>query len=212
LPSQAEVHIIDRLNSLLPYLGCPEPERRIEIDLPKDYMEKAELALGLKAAGEKRLAINISGSTDEKYIGVEKHIELLVELESGIPESKGWDIILFGTFKHIGDLERIRDGAGGKTELNVRYAPITKNFRLYMAMLSTADMLLTPDTAAVHIAAAFGIPVAVYYTLPPDAPERMPWYPVGIPYEAIVNKGDVRGIGTGAMVGMVGKLITNSTP
>lgn len=209
LPSQADIHILDRLNSLLPLLGCPLPERKIEIEIPDDYSEKAKLVLGPTSSKQKRLAINISGSTDEKYLGVEKHIELLKLLKQEVPDSKDWDIIIFGTFKHIEDLEKIREGANNHTGLSVRYAPITKDFKLYMAMLATADMLLSPDTAAVHLAAAFGVPVAVYYTLPSDAPERMPWYPVGVTYKSLVHKGDIREIKLEEIVGRVGSLCTS---
>ncbi len=68
-----------------------------------------------------------------------------------------------------------------------KIAPIQPDFFVYAAMLNECDMILTTDTAAVHLSAAFGKPViALFHSPEPD--KLMPWYPLGTESKSIVAK------------------------
>jgi len=186
LPDVSQVHISQRLMKILPFLGGngTQEDLKIKIDLSASDKKKVDLVLGGKSFS-KRLGIVLSGSTDAKYIGVERHIELIEKLSAG--ENFGeCDILLFGTAKHLTDLENIRDTCHELGYANVRYAPISSDFHFFVSMLSTCDVILTPDTSAVHAASAFNIPMVVYYTHSGKESAPMPWYPLGCEYRSII--------------------------
>ncbi|GIV54436.1 MAG: hypothetical protein KatS3mg039_0954 [Candidatus Kapaibacterium sp.] len=60
------------------------------------------------------------------------------------------------------------------------------SFEEYAAVLSHARLLITPDTAVVHVAAAFKLPAVVLYHQ--HDPELLPWYPYRSPYRALVAR------------------------
>jgi ADP-heptose:LPS heptosyltransferase len=63
------------------------------------------------------------------------------------------------------------------------------SFDVFAARLHEMHALWTPDTSAVHLAAAWNMPSCVMFNQP--NPSIMPWYPVGSHCESIVNKGEV---------------------
>ncbi|MCX7930902.1 MAG: glycosyltransferase family 9 protein, partial [Chlorobi bacterium] len=58
------------------------------------------------------------------------------------------------------------------------------SFHQYAAIVHFARLLISPDTAIVHAAAAMHIPSVVLYHQ--GNPALMPWYPYGAPYRALV--------------------------
>ena len=68
---------------------------------------------------------------------------------------------------------------------NVILSPETKSFDRFAALLKHASFLVTPDTSAVHLAAAFQIP-AVALHFQPDRTIRI-WEPYGVDCENLVS-------------------------
>jgi ADP-heptose:LPS heptosyltransferase len=62
-------------------------------------------------------------------------------------------------------------------------APTGLSFDMFACLVGGASVLISPDTAAVHLASAFGVPVvALYIHADPDL--RI-WDPVGVPCETL---------------------------
>ncbi|MBS1903435.1 MAG: glycosyltransferase family 9 protein [Bacteroidetes bacterium] len=70
-------------------------------------------------------------------------------------------------------------GTGGVT-----LGPVTKSFREFAELLGTCKVVITPDTSAVHVCSALGIPVVAAYM--PMPPTLHYWTPVGVDFEMIV--------------------------
>ena len=84
---------------------------------------------------------------------------------------------------------------------------MTNDFIAYAAMLNECDIILTPDTVAVHLAAAFGKPVIALFQVPePDI--LMPWYPLGTKCQCIENKHAIREIPVNQVLDAFRKLYT----
>ena len=80
------------------------------------------------------------------------------------------------------DVEAIA-GATGAASL-----PALASFHEFAAVLREFDMLLTPDTSVVHLAAAWKTPLVGLFRASPDV---MPWYPYRSPYRAALHVGGV---------------------
>jgi ADP-heptose:LPS heptosyltransferase len=66
--------------------------------------------------------------------------------------------------------------------------PARSSLREFAAILHEFDLLLTPDTAVVHLAAAWKLPTVALYR---SDPAVAPWLPYNTPHKAVA---DPRGI------------------
>jgi ADP-heptose:LPS heptosyltransferase len=80
------------------------------------------------------------------------------------------------------DVEAIA-GATGAAPL-----PALASFHEFAAVLREFDMLLTPDTSVVHLAAAWKTPLVGLFR---GSAEVMPWFPYHAPYRAALHVGGV---------------------
>ncbi len=152
IPHKAITHVVERTAKLLTAFGInPKPsELDLEYQIPAQYSNSAETALGQKT--KIRLGINIAAGW-EKYWGRENFIKLIEQINS-----EEIEIIGFANeeFQH----ELIAISAATK----MTSAPLVSNFDQFAALLSSADVILTPDTSVVHLAAAWKTPCAVMYS------------------------------------------------
>jgi len=65
-------------------------------------------------------------------------------------------------------------------------APVTSSYSEYASLLSTCEILLTPDTSVVHLCAALWTPIVAYYHVSP--PTLHYWTPVGVPYQMLIHE------------------------
>ncbi len=168
LLDKQEYHITDRLaNLLLPFNINPlRSDLKLSYPLSEEDIAFAEGRLGKK---EKfRLCINLAGSTPNKYWGQSNHIYLIERLAASRPD---FDVVCFGTSEYYRDLETI------SARTYARIAPAASSIHEWICMISTADMILTPDTAAVHIAAARNIPAICMYEISGREFAGKPWTP-----------------------------------
>ena len=136
---------------------------------------QAEADLGLKP-GQPRLGVILSGSMEFKRYGPDNTIEVLKRVMSRYANVQ---IVLFGLPSESADLERI------SSETGARIAPPSTSFHQYATRLRVMDALWCPDTAAVHLAAAWKLPVCAMYV--PDTEGRHPWLPYETWCEMIVS-------------------------
>jgi ADP-heptose:LPS heptosyltransferase len=184
IPDRGSVHIAKRLFALLLPFGHSGIPGKINLEFPlQDYeKEKAAKLLG-KKQNKVRLGINLTGSNDSKYWGTENYIQFINE----ITQTDNVEVVLFA-------IPRIENKAKFiAAETSCRIAPLQNDFIIYAAMLNECDIILTPDTVAVHLAAAFGKPViAMFHS--PEPHKLMPWYPLGTENKSIVAENGIREI------------------
>jgi len=130
-------------------------------------------------AGAPRLGVILSGSMEYKRYGPERTIAVLKRIMPRYPQVQ---VVLFGLPSESADLERIAGETGALV------APPSTSFHHYATRLRVMDALWCPDTAAVHLAAAWNMPVCAMYV--PDTEGRHPWLPYQTWCEAIMSPGD----------------------
>jgi len=100
------------------------------------------------------LALNISAGNDTRFWGIARYRSLVETIGRELPE-----VPVLVLFKDS-DTERATEIAAGfgKVVLLPRLS-----FDQFAAAISQAGLLVTPDTAAVHLAAAFRVPSVVMF-------------------------------------------------
>ncbi|PKL80988.1 MAG: hypothetical protein CVV25_02055 [Ignavibacteriae bacterium HGW-Ignavibacteriae-4] len=168
LPNKIENHIIERLNSLLlPFAGSELNEESLSFELSDESREKATELLGEKSK-KMRLGINLSGSDDSKNWGTGNYIGFLKALDS---LQDKLEVKVFTTKSNEKQLNEITGIVP-----NIA-APFVRSFEQFTAMISTCDIVLTPDTSVVHLCSALDIPCVALYTYSNKPNVGMPWEP-----------------------------------
>ena len=168
LPNKLENHIIERLNSLLlPIAGRTANEESLTIELSEESQKKAVELLGNKSK-KIRLGINLSGSDASKNWGTGNYIGFLKTLDSMQDELETKVFTTKSNEKQLDEITRIIPNIA---------APFVSSFEQFTAMISTCDIVLTPDTSVVHLCSAFDIPCIALYTYSDKPNVGMPWEP-----------------------------------
>jgi ADP-heptose:LPS heptosyltransferase len=178
IPHRGNVHIVKRLFSLLIPFGEAELPDSIKLEFPlnKEEINQAKSLLSEKQK-RLRLGINLTGSNESKYWGDENYINFIREITTVTDV----EVLLFAVLRIKDKAEKIAAATGASM------APIQNDFFIYAAMLNECDLILTPDTVAVHLAAAFGKPVITLFHSP-EPQKLMPWYPLDTASRSIVAK------------------------
>jgi ADP-heptose:LPS heptosyltransferase len=186
LLDKTKFHPVERLvQILLPFnLNPSELDLSLEYHIGKVAKEKAGKMMGKKMA-EIRLGINLSGSSKAKYWGTENFTALIKMIQD---KYKNIEIFLFGTQEYLAEIKEII------YHTKVNAAPFADSIDEYASYLSTCDIILTPDTAAVHFAAAWKIPTIVLYTISDDMNTGMPWTGYNSPCFPITTMGNLSDI------------------
>lgn len=176
-PDPGTFHVIDRVMSLADLFNVKICKEEVNVNyFPKaQSVRKVEEVLKRKFPEKKfLLGINISAGSPARFWGVEKYRELLSFLES-------YDIqvLLLCSEKEARQALQINNGS----EDSIFYSP---SFDEFACAVSKLDMLLTPDTMAVHLASAFNIPVFglyVHYNT-----NDMIWTPYRSDFECVITE------------------------
>lgn len=176
LKDKSKNHIIDRISLiLLPFDVNPTKENLIPYYPLNNQILVGAYKLFGKSSEKLLVAINVSGSDRSKYIGMDNIKELISLIEQNL---NGVKIILFHTLEYTNDIEKIAKNH------SVFKAPIFNDFDSYANHLAACDIIITPDTSAVHLASAFKKPcIALYKGLSESS--DMPWYPYHTQYVTI---------------------------
>jgi len=183
LLSRRETHIIDRLAMLLTVFGI-QPERE---KLSVRYIVSAESETaatdffrdrGLE--GRSVIGLNISPGTGVRFWGLSNFQELICDLGLNVPE---YPLMILCQPVDRKLAERI-----AKPFQTVLLSPETRTFDAFAAYVKSVRLLVTPDTSAVHLAAAFGIPSVVLYVQ--SNKNLRIWEPYGSDSEVLVTDVD----------------------
>jgi ADP-heptose:LPS heptosyltransferase len=170
-----ESHIIERMKDFLIQLGIPIFEYKVKPFFylnPTIYTEIKKL----RGANEKIIAINLSAGAKIRYWDKDKWVELLRLI---LKEYPSFSFLLLSVDKD----ESLRNEIHSKL-IQTRY-PAIKNLTIqhFASYIQISDILITPDTSAVHIASALGIPTIAMY--PNYDSNFVSWQPYKIPYRSI---------------------------
>jgi ADP-heptose:LPS heptosyltransferase len=147
-PDSTTKHVVERIMEIAKLFNLSPVKSGIKLHfyLDKDSIDEANNFISGRFGQNKFLAgVNISAGSGARFWGVENFKSLLHFLS-------GFDIniLLLSSPQDSGIAAEI---AGN--EFNFFYS---NNFSMFAAIISKLDLLFTPDTAAVHLASAFGVP------------------------------------------------------
>ncbi len=172
-PTRPEHHVPILLRLLAPLGIEAEPAgASLSIKLPAVAVDAARQILkDLAAPGRRLIAVNISGSSPAKFWGVPQYVHAIRELRA-----VGFPVIVLGALADYALVDRIaRDSGARALSPNANLAEVA-------AVLSFAELVVSPDTSMVHIAAALGKPVVDLVPLPKIGAEFGPW---GVPHRIV---------------------------
>jgi ADP-heptose:LPS heptosyltransferase len=182
LKSRKESHIVDRMAQLLTVFGI-DPEREdLRILYDVSVASGNDVEFFLKARGLTSTALiglNISAGSETRFWGIANYRALLDVLRAAYPDVK---VVVLAK---PSDSERAKEIIAGYP--GAFMAPET-SFDGFAAWIKRVSLLVTPDTSAVHLAAAFNVPSVVLYVQ--SNPELRIWEPYKTPSESLVTAVD----------------------
>jgi len=127
----------------------------------------------------KRIFFNISAGTKHRMFSCSKNTQILEFLEN---QYSNYEIILLCSPNHRELALEIANSSSN----NVRICPSTDNILDIAALISFADLIITPDTSIVHISAAMGKPVVCFYS--EQSVNPVEWFPFGVENSYLISK------------------------
>ncbi|GJQ21856.1 MAG: heptosyltransferase [Bacteroidia bacterium] len=182
LKSRRDSHIVERIAELMRPLGIDPSKEHLAVRYFIDKESNDEVSRFLEATGKDRstlVGINISAGSDTRFWGIRNYRGLIERIAAGYPDMT---VVLLGKPQ---DRSRLADIAAG---IGNALVPPETSFDVFAAWISRFALLVTPDTSAVHLAAAFGIPAVVLYVQ--SNPDLRIWEPYGSPHEAVITTVD----------------------
>lgn len=178
LLERSRVHIVERLAQLLLPFGIDPVGEDLRLEYPITDAER-EWATAVLGPCRKayRVGINLAASHPDKTWSAAQWSTFLRELSRKHPEA---ELLLFASPAYA------RAQAEIAAETGVRPVPTMPSFHQFAILLERCDIIVTPDTAAVHLAAAWQRPCVALYVW--DRPELMPWLPYRSPHEAVYTR------------------------
>jgi ADP-heptose:LPS heptosyltransferase len=181
--SRSETHIVDRIAQLLtPFQIDPKSERfTIRYSTSPEADDYAERFLSdNQLRGHLLLGVNISAGGISRFWKIDNYRALLIHIAEKYPEL--FTILLY----QPSDKERAKKIVEGLN--SVILSPTTKTFDQFAAIIKRTSFLVSPDTAAIHLASAFNIPSVVLY-VQSDKTLRI-WEPYGTDCETVITNVD----------------------
>jgi ADP-heptose:LPS heptosyltransferase len=178
IPDKATVHISDRIRTLATGLGLSSDaiDMRPRYPVSDADAERARQRLFGHDQPHCAIGVNISGSSGLRSFPEETVIAVL---RDAIPLSPNVRWLIFGAPYHADVVARVAKSTGAQA------VPPSPDFHSYACALRVMDGLVTPDTAAVHLAAAWETPSVVLFSQPD--PLLHIWTPYRAPCEAVVT-------------------------
>ncbi|MCX6173698.1 MAG: glycosyltransferase family 9 protein [Ignavibacteriales bacterium] len=171
-------HIIERMNNFLFQLGIIADEKLVKpfFYLGSKELSEVEFELSSMEKSKHLIAVNISAGAKIRYWDIEKWNQLLHSINDAY---KNCFFLLLSTEKDRMLQRQLAFSLGTENCIEGKLASI-QHFATY---IKSSDMLITPDTSAVHIASAFGIPTLALYPNPEW--NYISWQPYRIAYRSI---------------------------
>jgi ADP-heptose:LPS heptosyltransferase len=196
LLDRGNVHPVERLAQLLLPFGIDPAAESLDLAYPisPDDVELARQTLG---PTEKllRLGINVSGRDTGRHWGWANYVAVVQHVLTHDPR---FAVSICGAPADSRQVLQIALASGADA------IPPQTSLQQFAAIVHEFDLLLTPDTAVVHIAAAWKIPtVALYHADPAIAP----WVPYHTPHRAVSDPRGVAAITADRVIAALDELI-----
>ncbi len=203
LLSRKQYHIIDRLAALLTVFGIEREAMDLNVrynvlEESKEFASRFLLANSIH--GHQVIGVNISPGEGTRFWGTERYQALIRWLRSERPENPV--LVLYQpSDKEVAETITLPFS-------DVFLSPETETFDQFAALVQQMWVLITPDTSAVHLAAAFSIPSVVLY-VQSDKELRI-WEPYGSLSETLVTDvDDLRTIPVESVIQAFENLVSN---
>ncbi|HVE79039.1 MAG TPA: glycosyltransferase family 9 protein [Gemmatimonadaceae bacterium] len=147
-PAPEAAHIVEHLAALAaPFgVGPGAADVRPRLTMNAAELSDAERTWDAGAAPAPRVLVNLSAGRDNRRWPAGRYVAAIRHLRARLPEAR---VLLLADPR---DAARASDVA---TETGVRWAR-TDGIRAALALVATADLVITPDTSISHAASAFG--------------------------------------------------------
>lgn len=152
------------------------------LHLPVTTEQRQQAQTHVVAMQRPLIALNLSSSNPFRMLSEERNAALIDGLCTRIP---GTSVLVIGH----GDRQAMAERLAARTPGRTRAYPGSADLLDLAAVLETCDLVITPDTSVVHVAAAMSRPVVVMYSL--KASFIQEWLPFGVPYRCIMTEGRV---------------------
>ena len=170
LLDRAKYHVTRRITELASAFGIDPETINLKPTLKSQNVEQIRGRVGL----------NISAGAESRCATIETN----ARIASGIiAEQLANEVIIFSLPKERKKAEAIITLANDN---RVMLAPETATFNDFAKQIAQCEILITPDTSALHIASAYGIPVVGLYAPFPSWLHY--WTPIGVEYEMIIQE------------------------
>ena len=171
-------HIIERMNNFLFQLGIEADEKLVKpfFYLGSNELTEVKTELSLVSNSKHLIAVNISAGAKIRYWEIEKWNQLLQSIND---EYKNCFFILLSAEKDQMQQRQLATSLGTENFIECKLASIQH----FAAYIKSSTILITPDTSAVHIASAFGIPTLALYPNPQW--NYISWQPYRIAHRSI---------------------------
>ena len=182
--SRRETHIVNRITQLLiPFHINPQNEKlSIRYFTSSESDNFAEKFLSANRLCKNPLiGINISAGGKARFWGINNYRALLSFMIKKYPEL--CPILLYQPSDKEEATKIVEDNK------NVVLSPLTETFDQFAAFIKRLTFLISPDTSAIHLASAFGIPSVVLY-VQSNKGLRI-WEPYNIEYETLITDIDI---------------------
>lgn len=180
-PHKDETHIIFRIKHLLNEFGISLTDEEVHPKLYLGSKENSDIVNQLKdfINDKKLVALNISAGAEIRYWKTENWIELIKKIIEKYPE------VIFVALTTEKD-KLLSDMINNKLNSAKIIKQTFYSFHHYASYICNCDLLISPDTAAVHIGSAFNKPIIALY---PDYDWNfVSWQPLSKKFRAIKSK------------------------
>jgi lipopolysaccharide heptosyltransferase II len=166
-PNEGIRHEVRRQLELVAAIGARTNDERLSLRVPEHAEASVGALLGELDLGPRWAVIHPGATAPSRRYPPEHFVEVLRGLEAA-----GWGLLLTGSTDEVGLVDEIRARAG--------VSALSLAGRLSLpelaALVRAAPVLISNNTAPVHVAAAVGTPVVDLYAL--TNPQHTPW---GVP-------------------------------
>lgn len=188
-PDREQTHIMDRIRLIPEAMGLTFEKNEIRPMLHIGTKEMANVQRQIQRAnpkGKPLIAVNLSAGEKSRYWKVDYWWKLLMDIRR-VEKDVMFILLSAPTDAHIA-----KDVGTPFSSDNIMY-PAYTDFHSFASYIALSDLLISPDTSAIHIACAKSIPLIGLY--PAIAWNYSSWHPVNTKFQAVKSDfGDVSNI------------------
>ncbi len=196
LLDRRRTHVVDRTAQLLLAFGIDPAEEDLALEYRLSEADRRAAEARLPPIGSPyRLGVNVSGRGPAKYWGRDNFVAAIQAIRRLDPR---FSATVCGAPEYREEVAAIAEAAGAGV------VPPLPSFHEFAAVINAFDLLLTPDTSVVHLAAAWRIPLVGLFRAEPNT---LPWLPYATPHRAVVHAGPLAGIPLDQVIEAMASLI-----